>query len=237
MKITAFMLLLMMIPLSTIQAANKILFVGNSFTARNNLPNMVKKIAKSNDVNMDVYKNLSPGASWMDFSHDYNTLRTLKSKDWHAIVFQEQSFFLARTRSKYLVTSLPPLRVLDNNSITRKTVLFQTWGYLNGDTSPLYNGNYTDMQDRLIDGYNDAADYISLNNRTRIARVGEVWKTVFHNRLYSDTQHPSIEGSYLASCVLFRTIANNRTVKLNSWKPSLVPRFMRKRLLTACNSM
>lgn len=90
------------------------------------------------------------------------------------------------------------------------TVLFETWGYENGDkqycpTNPTLC-SYSLMQDQISRSYGLMAQ----STGALLAPVGEAWRIVRTTHpeinLYQDDRHPSMSGTYLAAAVLYMAI-------------------------------
>lgn len=197
------------------QETKKVLFLGNSYTAVNNLPSLVSSIATSlGDVL--IYDSNTPGGYTFN-GHSTNTtsIAKINSNNWDYVVLQEQS----------QLPSFPPAQVandvypyadslnrmiLGNDSCTR-TMFYMTWGRKNGDASncPFYTPvcTYDGMQSRLRASYLEMANDLD----AEVSPVGAVWKKFRTDfplvELYNpDESHPSIHGSYLAACTFYASI-------------------------------
>ncbi len=192
-----------------------VLFIGNSFTSVNDLPKTVSEIAKSlrDRVNYDSY---TPGGYKLsDHIKDQQALHKIQAQPWDYVVLQEQSQLPSFITSQVNQETTPFVVGLDklihqNHSAT-KTVLYETWGYQDGDSQncPVVPGvcDYQGMQARLTQAYQSLAAQISAD----LAPVGEAWATVRAThpeiQLYqSDGKHPSEAGTYLAACVFYETL-------------------------------
>lgn len=136
-----------------------VLFIGNSFTSRNKMPFLFRKIAHKNNEKVKVYQSTKGSYTWNMHSQDKDTISMIKKRKYEAVVMQEQSMFLSRTSSFYRIQSFPFLEKLDE-TIDGKIHLFLTWGYYNGIE---FGDNYYNMQNRLIDGYRDSVKTIKHN--------------------------------------------------------------------------
>lgn len=200
----------------------KYLFIGNSFTLVNNLPNMFLKLSKQAPGKTQVYVSARGSASFNSHDHSEYTTDLIGSQNWTGIIMQEQSMFLAQQPYMYY-RSIPYLRNLFNKSKynTKQIILFETWGYRGGDLSYDFNDNYFKMQERLNNGYSNSLQELLLldnpNNVTiTIAQVGETWKVaypVFKNKLWgNDYMHPGKHGTYLSACVFYKLLHNKSPV-------------------------
>ena len=84
-----------------------------------------------------------------------------------------------------------------------RVVLVGTWAH---------TANYYDVQFPL----NDKFEWLASKSGVTLAPVGKYWLYVhifaptLAMRLTTDGLHPSIEGSYLASCIIYRSIYNRQ---------------------------
>ena len=219
-----------------------ILMYGNSYTSANNLANLVQDGLVSGGVSATV-DSLTGGGMTLDghsqnaqsSGHSWNT--TLNDGTaWDYVVLQDQSQIPGLYRNTaYWQDSLAGAQVLDGfaEDVGAESILMMTWGRRNGDSNnQVLYPDFLSMQERLEDGYIDYRDNLSTPNRdVWIAPVGLAFKHIYENvqasgktpedsgnlfyDLYTgDGSHPSLSGSYLASCVLYATITGNSPVGL-----------------------
>lgn len=211
------------------QTKKKILFIGNSYTYVNNLPQLVADIALSKSDTV-VYDSNTPGGYTFNMhSQDATTLQKIKSQQWDVVILQAQSQEPAFSPSQVMSQTYPYAKKLcdsirANNPCT-EILLYMTWGRKNGDASncgfyaPVCT--YIGMQARLRESYMMFSDSF----QTSVAPVGVAWKN-FRNAyptidLYQpDESHPSLHGSYLAACVFYTSIFKKTSVG-SSYNPSL----------------
>ncbi len=192
----------------------KVLFIGNSYTGANSLPNKVKFLAESFGK-VIITESLTPGGyTLMAHAQDQQTYDMINFDQWDFVVIQAQSQEPSFPPWQVSSQTYPYAEVLCDSIITAnecsEPVFFMTWGRKNGDT---INGQtypviatYEGMQLRLRQSYLEMA----YNNDATCAPVGAAWQWVRNNypsiELYeSDESHPSIYGTYLAACVFFAT--------------------------------
>ena len=195
--------------------SKKALFLGNSYTAYNSLPNLVENIAISLGDSLIHDRNTPGGQTMSGHASNATSLSKISSQEWDYVVLQSQS----------QEPSFPPSQVANDvypyaerltDSIRRNTscgtpLFFMTWGRKNGDVSncaaypPICT--YDGMQQRLRESYMEMAS----TNQGRVAPVGVAWKRVREEypeiELYTqDESHPSYAGSYLAASVFYCSI-------------------------------
>lgn len=191
------------------------LFIGNSYTGVNNLPNLTAQLATSLGDTLLHSSNTPGGYTLQNHSTNTTTLNSIKQGTWNFVVLQEQS----------QLPSFPPAQVASDVFPFAKTLVdsikaanpcteslfYMTWGKQNGDQQNCANYTplctYNGMQDRLRTSYLAMA---TANNAT-VSPVGAAWKYTRANypaiNLYNaDESHPSLAGSYLAACVFYATM-------------------------------
>ena len=201
----------------TAEAQTKsVLFIGNSYTAVNDLPNLIYTIALANGDTI-YYEANTPGGSYFN-AHKTNptTLAKIASRDWDHVVLQEQSQLPALPLEIAGADYSPPSAadlcdlVRENDSCT-EIVFYMTWGRKDGDASFCADipemCTYEGMQLLLRDAYLGFAE----DNDASIAPAGMGWKAVIDDdptiELYSgDGSHPNINGSYLTACIFYATL-------------------------------
>jgi PKD repeat protein len=196
-------------------STKKVLFIGNSYTSVNNLPQMIKDVALS--VNDTVVFDVNAPGGYTFEGHSTNTvsLNKIMAGVWDFVVLQEQSQMPSFPDQQVAADVFPYARVLDSiitqYNICGETIFYMTWGRKNGDASncsfwpPVctYNG-----MDSLL---NLRYQMMAEQNNAIVSPVGEVWNYVRANHpeieLYSsDESHPSVAGTYLAACTFYSTI-------------------------------
>lgn len=201
--ITAVAAIFLLSACSTGPTDHRVLFIGNSFTHGNEMPDTVRRIADANGVAIDV-EMIAPGGAFLD-EHLLNpdVADRLRSGDFDTVVFQEQSV-ITSVRAMSAERSVPAALALDRiaDASGVRVVWFQTWGHRNGFPDVGHTG-YTSMQAQIVATY----DQIAEQTGGRVAPVGEAWQ---HTNslgqgidLYAaDAVHPSPAGSYLAALEL-----------------------------------
>ncbi len=189
-----------------------VLFIGNSYTYVNNLPQTLADLALSKGDTL-IFDSSAPGGyTFQLHTTNATTISKINQRAWDYVVLQEQSQMPSFPPSQVSSDTYPYAARLDSmivaNDSCTETVFYMTWGRQNGDSSncafypPIctYNG----MQQRLRESYLQMAT----DNHASAAPVGVAWKHVRDNYpsigLYqSDQSHPTIYGTYLAACVFY----------------------------------
>jgi len=209
----------------------KVLFIGNSYTAVNNLPQLVHDIALANGDTL-VFDSYSPGG--YTFNGHYNDPQA-KSKiaagGWRYVVLQAQSQEPSFSPQQVAAQTLPYAVKLDSivkhHNPCATTVYYETWGRKNGDASncPIYPPvcTYSGMQNRLRASYKLFADSV----KGIVAPAGEAFRLCIAqnptlNLYMADESHPSLEGSYLTAAVFYEVLFGKSVVS-NTFLPNVSP--------------
>jgi PKD repeat protein len=190
----------------------KVLFLGNSYTYVNDLPQIVSDLATNTGDVLIYDSNLIGGYTLQNHFASTISKDKILSNDWDYIVLQEQS-----QRPSFVVPSAFMNGFSDlNNYITQnkpcaQITSFMTWGYANGDNQNCAANpavcTYDGMQNLLTNRYMQMSDLYE----SEVTPVGSVWKHLRENyptiNLYqSDGSHPSLAGSYVAACSFYTSI-------------------------------
>ncbi|MGB1051564.1 MAG: PKD domain-containing protein [Chitinophagales bacterium] len=193
----------------------KALFLGNSYTAYNSLPNLVEDIANSLGDSLIHDRNTPGGQTMAGHASNATSLNKIASQEWDYVVLQSQSQEPSFPPSQVANDVYPYAELLTdsirNNTSCGTPLFFMTWGRKNGDASncaaypPICT--YEGMQQRLRESYMEMASA----NQGRVSPVGMAWKRVREEYpeidLYTpDESHPSYAGSYLAASVFYCSI-------------------------------
>ncbi|OYT10545.1 MAG: hypothetical protein B6I18_08545 [Bacteroidetes bacterium 4572_112] len=217
-----FALLILLLPtiFATAQTT-RVLFIGNSLTGVNNLPNQFESLAISAGKQIYVEDATIGGATLQDHLNNTTTINKIQQGNWDYVVLQEQSQLPSwETDREFLF--YPYAKSLD--SIIKiynpcgATMFFMTYAHRNGDLGILQNGGYDtywDMQQRIREGYMEIAD--SLNSP--VSPVGWAFRQCrlqYPNiELYMpDFNHPTDTGTYLAACTFYSTIFQDSSIGL-----------------------
>lgn len=168
----------------------RILYVGNSFTARNNLPGLLADLAKERGITLQHKLIQAGGASLRQHLNSGAVAAALGDGEYDVVVLQEQSTLPGKnaTRMHENVREMHDLIT----SAGAQTVLYMTWARL----------NQPDGQAAITTAYASIAAELGVP----LVPVGMVWERFLstHDQpaLHDDDgSHPSAAGSYLAACV------------------------------------
>jgi hypothetical protein len=168
----------------------RILFVGNSFTARNNLPGLLTGLAGPGGIELEHKLIQAGGASLRQHLNGGKALDAVATGGFDIVVLQEQSTLPIKSPERFRESA----RDFDAaiKAAGARTGLYMTWA----------RRNAPDTQQALTSAY--AASAVELG--ATLVPVGMVWERfitahsepVLHDK---DNSHPALAGSYLAACV------------------------------------
>jgi hypothetical protein len=178
-------------PATTIE----VLFIGNSFTQRNDLPALLAELAAARNLCIR-HKLLSRGgASLRMHWNSGEAAKEIASGGYDYVVLQEQSTLPVKNAKRMWEN----VRLFDEmiKLAGSETVLYMTWARQH---SP-------DSQQAITDAYSIIGKEIG----AIVVPVGLAWQKFLatHDRphLYDrDQSHPSPAGSYLAACVFLAAL-------------------------------
>lgn len=191
----------------TIAVAARVLFIGNSLTFSNNLPETFAQLARSGGHKVEVDMSAQGGWTLSDHATSAMTLDKIEQQNWDFVVLQEQSVIASiadkRSQQTYPAAHLLAARIRES---TAAPVLFMTWAYRD-HPHDFGHRDFDDMQGELCSAYMDIASKLD----AMVAPVGIAWQ----NGIAQDPQlglwqtdglHPTREGTYLSACVFYAVI-------------------------------
>ena len=113
------------------------LFLGNSYTGVNNLPQMVADVTTSTGDTLLFDSNTPGGYTLQGHSTNATSLAKIALSDWDYVVLQEQSQFPSFPISQVETDIFPYAHFLDSiinaENPCVETVFYMTWGRKNGE--------------------------------------------------------------------------------------------------------
>lgn len=197
MRCSFLMLLVAALGLHAAMAAGavRILFIGNSYTYYNDMPQMLAAMAAAGGHETDVKSVTEGGASLGRLWRKGEALDVLAREHWDYVVLQEHSLLpLSDRRAMEHAMRLFDERI---RAAGARTVLYVTWARA---FAPESQG-----------AINAAYEGIGAELRACVVPVGPAWSIALARQpkpaLYdSDESHPTLTGSYLAAYVFYRML-------------------------------
>jgi hypothetical protein len=185
-------------------AAQRVLFIGNSYTFFNDMPGMVAELARAAGFAPIVPTLVAPGG-WTLEKHwqDGGALARLREGGWSHVVLQEQS--TRPIENPQLTLEFGRRFGEEINRVGAQPVAYHTWA----------RRNRPQTQDALDATYHQLAQEIG----GVVAPAGPVWRRLLEERPdlalhLEDQSHPTPLGSYAAAAVLFAAITRHDPVPL-----------------------
>lgn len=199
------------------------LFIGNSYTAFNDLPEMINLLGNPLNDTL-IWEAVTIGGATLNGTHLTNpaTLAAIEQGNWDFVVLQEQSqipsFPDGQVNTDFYPAVTALVEYIHQFNDCGIPLLYMTWGRQMGDADNCDNWppvcTYEGMQELLTERYLEAAD----QNSAWCAPVGSVWSDVFTDpdntvNLYdNDGSHPSLAGSYLAAATFYTAIFGGNSI-------------------------
>ena len=173
----------------------RMLFIGNSFTTRNDLPGLLSAVAKAGAGTMIESKVIAAGGASLRRHWNAGAADTISDEKWDYVVFQEQSTLPIKNGKRFHENVREFVPVMKESGATM--VLFMTWA----------RKHEPENQKLLTDSY----DSIGKELAATVAPVGSAWREMLEKHdtpeLHAeDGSHPTLAGSYLAACVFYTTL-------------------------------
>ena len=169
----------------------RVLFVGNSLTYYNDMPDLVSRLADGDPGAKPLFAVSFTGPGWSirRSERDEKLRALLRDHAWDAVVVQEHSQLAFSSPSEVGAESKPYVLRLQQLAAARgaRLVIFMNW-------PTRYRG--------------DLADQLEFE---RVAPFGPAWDEALRRQpgldlVAEDGRHPNLAGSYLAACVVYATV-------------------------------
>lgn len=196
---------------TTAQTTRNVLFLGNSYTGVNNLPQVVKDLAISAGDTLTFDSHTPGGYTLEDHSADPTSENKIAAQTWDYVVLQGQSREPIIESLKFSQGAGVLYGLIREYHACAVPMFYMTWGRKNGD--PTYCEafpvmcTYEKMDSALRAEYLEVAERLN----AEVSPVSAVWRYLRQNHpsidLYQgDESHPSAAGSYAAACSFYAAI-------------------------------
>ena len=181
----------------------RILFVGNSYTTRNNLPRLIVGLAADAEHSrpVEVETISAGGASLRRHWNAGGPQEALAKGQWDYVVLQEQSTLPVKNRARY--HDNVRLFAAETARHELRVALYLTWSRQQApQAQPLITSAVQD---------------IAVEVGATVVPVGPAWHIAMREDpslvLYTDDgSHPTAAGSYLAACVFLVALFGERPI-------------------------
>lgn len=191
-----------------------ILFIGNSYTGRNNLPQLLTELVASapESQRLTTRAILANGMPLRAHWNKGEAQQALAETAWDYVVLQEQSTLPLKNSTRMHES----VRLFDTEikKHSAQTVLYLTWA----------RQDAPERQTQLSEAYTS----IGAELGATIAPVGIAWQMALQEQPQiilheADKSHPTPSGSYLAACVFYAALFHASPAGLWSDLPGLKP--------------
>ena len=189
----------------SLPAPMNVLFIGNSFTGRNNVPGLIAQLAQSRGKQLQHRLISAGGASLRMHWNKGDAQKAIQQTRYDYVVLQEQSTLPIKN----------PLRMHENirlfdqtiKASGAKTALYLTWA----------RQNAPETQKAITNAYMAIGEELG----AAVVPVGVAWQNFIRKHSHpvlhdADKSHPSLAGSYLAACVFFTGLFHESSVGIAS---------------------
>lgn len=186
--------------------AQRILFLGNSYTYFNNLPFILEQMANASHRQIvETTMVVEGGATLKDLWEKGDALKAIHQAKWSYVVLQEQSTLGDGPIENGIPQINDPTSFYDYarrfdaeiKKAGARTAFFLTWSRRDSPQN----------QAKLTAAYSTIAKELS----DALVPVGPAWEAAIHERPslalhQTDKAHPTQAGSYLAACVFYSVL-------------------------------
>jgi len=193
------------------QLNRHVLFLGNSYTGVNNLPQIVHDVALSAGDTLVFDSNSPGGYQLVDHHLDSVSRSKIMAGGWNYVVIQGQSQEPIVATSQFNNGASALHNLVKQYNPCAVTMPYMTWGRKNGDAAncPFFPVmcTYQGMDTTLRNRYQSITTTIN----GELSPVSVVWQYIRQHHptieLYqADESHPSAAGSYAAACCFYSSI-------------------------------
>ena len=180
-----------------------VLFVGNSFTARNDLPGLIARLAEAGGHQLRHQLISAGGASLRTHWNKGHAQNRIKEGDFDYVVLQEQSTLPVKNATRMHEN----VRLFDDviRAAGARTALYMTWA----------RQHVPEAQRAISQAYESIGREIGAT----VVPVGVAWQDLLarwktpllHDK---DKSHPTLAGSYLAACVFYAVLFTGSPIDL-----------------------
>ena len=189
----------------------KVLFVGNSMTYYNDMPNLFQEIANHKGKNVEAQYYAPGGTGFVNHYVDNNVYNLFKNNIWDVVVLQPGTGESAGASWPVNTTIERGEKLIDSikkYSPCAKIFLYEIpYGIKATNNIPDYN-DYQSIQTKIKDSITKMANaleipFVPAGESARMHLTNQQ-DLLLHNN-YNDV-HPNLNGSYLVACSMFAAI-------------------------------
>ncbi len=211
--------LLMLATAAFAEDPQRVLFIGNSYTGVNKLPDVFLDVVKSAGRREPVVKSSTPGGRTLKQQLGIaGSMKLIEEGGWDVVVLQGQSQEPAlaekdeATRREFLESAAELCKRVRAKSPKATVYFYETWArhadyWKSAKQGPDVGADPKEMQSRLRKWYG----VVAKDNGATFVPCGDAWELNYASpkpiRLHQkDNSHPEVVGTYLNALVFFGKI-------------------------------
>jgi hypothetical protein len=197
----------------------RVLFIGNSYTGVNKLPDVFLELVKNSGHNVPVVKSSTPGGRTLKQQLGIaGSMKLIEEGGWDVVVLQGQSQEPAiaetdeATRKEFLESAAELCKRVRAKSPKAGVYFYETWArhadyWKSAKQGPDVGADPKEMQSRLRKWYG----VVAKDNGATFVPCGDAWELNYAApkpvRLHQkDNSHPEYVGTYLNALIFFGKI-------------------------------
>jgi hypothetical protein len=202
----------------------RILFIGNSYTGVNKLPDVFVEVVKSSGRSAPVVKSSTPGGRTLkQHLAIAGSMKLVDEGGWDVVVLQGQSQEPAiaekdeTVRKEFVESAAELCKRVRAKSPKAKIYFYETWARhadywgVAGKKGPDVGANPKEMQAHLRKWYG----FVAKENQATLVPCGDAWELNYASsaavRLHTkDHSHPEFVGTYLNAVIFFGKIYDEK---------------------------
>lgn len=193
------------------QLSHKVLFLGNSYTYVNNLPQLVHDVALSAGDTLVFDSYTQGGYSLENHSLDPACKTKIMAGGWDYVVIQGQSQEPVLASSQFNNGAAALCSQIAQYNPCAVIMPYMTWGRKNGDAANCPNFPVVCTYQRMDSALKSRYLNLTASINGEVSPVSVVWRYLRQNHpgidlYWPDESHPSAEGSYAAACCFYASI-------------------------------
>ena len=210
---------LMLATVAFAEDPQRVLFIGNSYTGVNKLPDVFLDVVKGSGRKEPVVKSSTPGGRTLKQQLGIvGSMKLIDEGGWDVVVLQGQSQEPAlaetdeATRKEFLASAAELCQRVRAKSPQAKIYFYETWArhadyWTESKKASAMGKDPKEMQARLRKWYGVAAK----DNKAQLVPCGDAWELNYASsspaRLHQkDNSHPEFVGTYLNALIFFGKI-------------------------------
>lgn len=188
--------------------STRVLFIGNSLTYFNDMPQMMRGIALNKGKKVSVSMYAPGGTGFMNHVQDNNVYELFRRGDWDVVVLQPGTSESAGASASVAETITNGQVLVDSIRQHSSCARIYLYEISNGIASATTYNNYFLIQKRILDSVRAIADGLSLP----MVPAGEcirayytLHQNIFLHNSYGDV-HPNANGSFMIASAFYTAI-------------------------------